>query len=173
MHLLKGPRVNFRRLFSLNACLVSALLLSACGEGDSPRDVNPAAPPAEVVVGPNSFLVFPNPQVQTDGSLQTTDGSYADAYYRAVDPLNERTTLAAWKAKNLFDTGTGTQVNVVFGDTRDLGYGRRMTARQNADGTLAFFVENYLVTAGPEYAYSPLNLNAAIVRDTRWFIGIN
>ena len=121
--------------------MLTALLLSACGEGDNPRDINPAAPPDPVVVGPDSFLIFPNPQQQSDGSLQTTAQSYADAYYRAIDPLNERTTLAAWKAKNLFDTGTGTQVTVVFGDTRDLGYGRRMTARQNADGTLAFFVE--------------------------------
>ncbi len=157
-----------------HACVViAALLLSGCGEGDSPRDINPAAPPDAVVVGPDSFLTFPNPQVQSDGSLQTTAVAYADAYYRAIDPLNERTTLAAWKAKNMFDTGTGTQVTVVFGDTRDLGYGRRMTARQNADGTLAFFVENYLVQVGPDYAYSPLNLQAAVVRDTRWFIGIN
>lgn len=152
---------------------MTALLLSACGGGDNPNDINPAAPPTAAVVGPDSFLIFPNPQVQADGSLQTTAVAYADAYYRAIDPLNERTTLAAWKAKNLFDSGTGTQVQVVFGDTRDLGYGRRMTARRNADGTLAFFVENYLVTAGPEYAYSPLNLQAAVVRDTRWLIGIN
>ncbi len=150
------------------------LLLTACGGGnDSPRDVNPSSPPDAAVVGPDSFLLFPNPQLQADGSVQTTSTSYADAYYRAIDPLSERTTFAAWKAKNLFDTGTGTQVQVVFGDTRDLGYGRRMTARQNADGTLAFFVENYLVQVGPDYAYSPLNLTAAVVRDTRWLIGIN
>jgi mono/diheme cytochrome c family protein len=166
--------VNYCRFLSLGGSLIVTLLLAACGGGgDSPRDINPAAPPEAVVVGPDSFLIFPNPQVQADGSLQTTAVSYADAYYRAVDPLNERTTLAAFKAKNLFDTGTGTQVQVVFGDTRDLGYGRRMTARQNPDGTLAFFVENYLVQVGPDYAYSPLNLNAAVVRDARWFIGVN
>ncbi|MEO8442092.1 MAG: hypothetical protein ABI547_06360 [Betaproteobacteria bacterium] len=150
------------------------LLLAACGGGgDNPRDVNPSAPAQAAVTGPDSFLLFPNPQVQADGSLQTASTTYANAYYAANDPLNERDTFARWKAKNLFDSGTGTQVQVVFGDTRDLGYGRRMTARQNADGTLAFFVENYLVTAGPDYAYSPLNLNAAVVRDTRWLIGIN
>ena len=48
-----------------------------------------------------------------------------------------------------------------------------MYARQNPDGTLAFFVENYLIQAGADYAYSPLNLDAAIVRDTRWLVGIN
>ena len=59
-----------------------------------------------------------------------------------------RTRLTKWKAANGFDTGTGTQVTAVFGDSRDLGFGRRMTARQNPDGTLAFFVENYLVKTG-------------------------
>ncbi len=150
------------------------LLLTACGGGgDSPRDINPSSPPEATVTGPDSFLLFPNPQQQADGSLQTAAPAYATAYYAEIDPLTERDTFTKWKAKNLFDTGTGTQVQVVFGDTRDLGYGRRMTARQNADGTLAFFVENYLVTAGPDYAYSPLNLNAAVVRDTRWLLGIN
>ena len=33
----------------------------------------------------------------------------------------------------------------MFGDRRDLGYGRRMTVRQNVDGTVAAVVENYLV----------------------------
>ena len=62
---------------------------------------------------------------------------------------------------------------MVFGDKRDLGYGRRMTARQNADGTLAFMVENYLVEAGTGYTYSTLNLDAAVTRDTRHLIGVN
>jgi mono/diheme cytochrome c family protein len=73
--------------------------------------------------------------------------------------------LAKWRAANGFDTGTGTQVTAVFGDSRDLGFGRRMTARQNTDGTLAFYVENYLVKTGAAYGFSPINLEAAIVRD--------
>jgi mono/diheme cytochrome c family protein len=149
------------------------LLLTACGGGQNAGDINPASPPEAAVVGPDSFLLFPNPQLQPDGTLQTNTVAYANAYYAAIDPLNERDTLAKWKAKNLFDTGTGTQVQVVFGDARDLGYGRRMTARKNADGTIAFFVENYLVQLGAGYGYSPLNLNAAIARDTRWLVGIN
>jgi mono/diheme cytochrome c family protein len=125
------------------------------------------------VSGPDSFLLFPNPQVQADGTLQTDTLAYADAYYAAIDPGNAKDTLAKWKAANGFDTGTGTQVTVVFGDRRDLGYGRRMTGRQNPDGTIAFVVENYLVRAGAAYAYSPLNLEAAIARDPRSLIGIN
>ena len=50
---------------------------------------------------------------------------------------------------------------------------RRMTVRQNPDGTSAYLVENYLIQAGPAYVYSPLNLEAAIVRDQRWLLGYN
>ena len=96
-----------------------------------------------------------------------------EAYYAAIDPTNAKDTLAKWKAANGFDTGTGTQVTAVFGDSRDLGYGRRMTARQNPDGTLAFFVENYLVRTGAGYDFSPLNLEAAIVRDPKSLLYIN
>src|SRR5688572_18833052 len=156
----------------LPCAAAAALLLSACGGGGgSPADVRPGPqPPAAVVNAPDKFLLFPNPQVQADGSLQTDTPEYAEAYYRAIDPNNERDTLAKWKAVNGFETGTGTEVNVVFGDQRDLGYGRRMYARQNPDGSLAFYVENYLIQAGTDYLYSPLNLDAAVVRDSRWIV---
>ena len=140
-------------------------MLAACGGGGSPGDVHPGTDPAIVQGEPNAFLLFPNPQVQPDGSLQTTSAAYAQAYYAAIDPNNAKDTLAKWKAANGFDTGTGTQVTVVFGDVRDLGFGRRITARQNVDGTLAFYTENYLVKTGGAYAFSPINLEAAIVRD--------
>ncbi len=168
--------MQFRRLFA--CCIVATagvIALSGCGGGGSPGDTRPGpdasapAPPD----GPKAFLLFPNPQQQADGTLQTDTAEYAQAYYRAIDPQNSKDTLAKWKAANGFETGTGSEVNVVFGDQRDLGYGRRMYARSNPDGTYAFYVENYLIEAGGEYAYSPLNLDAAIVRDTRWMVGIN
>jgi hypothetical protein len=141
------------------------LVLAACGGGGSPGDVHPGAETPILPGEPNAFLLFPNPQVQPDGSLQTNTPAYAQAYYAAIDPNNAKDTLAKWKAANGFDTGTGTQVTAVFGDVRDLGFGRRITARQNVDGTLAFFTENYLVKTGGAYAFSPVNLEAAIVRD--------
>jgi mono/diheme cytochrome c family protein len=156
--------------------LVFALVLAGCGGGGggSSADVRPGPqPPAVTSSDPDKFLLFPNPQLQADGSMQTNTQEYAEAYYRAIDPDNERDTIARYKAKNGFETGSGVEVNVVFGDKRDLGYGRRMYARQNADGTLAFYVENYLIQAGAAYEYSPLNLEAAIVRDTKWLVGIN
>lgn len=163
------------RLFA--HCIVAAagaLALSGCGGGGSPGDTRPGADSGPLPPdGPKSFLLFPNPQLQADGSLQTDTAEYAQAYYRAIDPNDERGTLAKYKAKNGFETGTGNEVNVVFGDRRDLGYGRRMYARSSPDGSFAFYVENYLIEAGAGYAYSPLNLDAAIVRDTRWMVGIN
>ena len=51
----------------------AALMLAACGGGGSPGDVHPGTNPAIVPGEPNAFLVFPNPQVQPDGSLQAAN----------------------------------------------------------------------------------------------------
>lgn len=159
---------------TLLSLFIAMGVLSGCGGGGSSSDVVPQTTfPVTPVAGPDAYLTFPNPQVTADGKKQTVEEDYAVAYYAAIDPNNEKDTLEKWKAANKFDSGTGTQVTVVFGDQRDLGYGRRMTARQNADGTLAFVVENYLVRTGADYGYSTLNLDAAIIRDSRHFIGIN
>ena len=160
-------------LARLLALSLAALAAGCGGSGGSPDDTRPGQEIPPVSEGPRSFLLFPNPQKQDNGALQMDSPEYAEAYYRAIDPLNAKDTLAKWKAANGFETGTGTELNVIFGDRRDLGYGRRMYARRNADGTLAFYVENYLIEAGAGYTYSPLNLDAAIVRDHRWIVGIN
>jgi hypothetical protein len=147
------------------------LQLAACGQGNSGDTAAPVS--SGTPTAPNSFLLFPNPQQQPDGTLQIDTVAYAQAYYRAIDPNNDKDTLAKWKAANNFDSGTGTQVNVVFGDVRDLGYGRRMTARQNVDGTIAVVVQNYLVQTGIAYEYSKLNLDAAVLQDPRWHNSTN
>jgi mono/diheme cytochrome c family protein len=157
--------MGFTRTIAWVFAAAAVLVLAACGGGGSPGDVHPGAETPVVAGEPNAFLLFPNPQVQPDGSLQTNTPAYAQAYYAAIDPNNTKDTLAKWKAANGFDTGTGAQVTAVFGDVRDLGFGRRITARQNVDGTLAFLTENYLVKTGAAYAFSPINLEAAIVRD--------
>jgi mono/diheme cytochrome c family protein len=160
----------FTRLPASLAAAAAVVLLASCGGGGSPGDIHPGTDTVLVPGEPNAFLLFPNPQVQPDGSLQTNTPAYAQAYYAAIDPNNTKDTLDKWKAANGFDTATGTQVTAVFGDSRDLGFGRRMTARQNPDGTLAFFVENYLVKTGGAYGFSPINLEAAIVRDAKSLI---
>lgn len=149
--------------------LIAALALGACGGQDNTGDT---PPPGSSSLTGATFLMFPNPQVQADGSLQTNTVAYAQAYYAAIDPTNAKDTLAKWKAANGFDSG-GTQVEVVFGDVRDLGYGRRMTARQNADGTIAAVVENYMVNTVVNYAFTNLNLEAAVQRVPRWLDNVN
>jgi mono/diheme cytochrome c family protein len=164
------------RLHSLGLALAVTGLLTACGGGgggETPADIVPGQKAEPPTTGPNLFLLFPNPQKQADGTLETNTAAYTNAYYEAIDPNSERDTLTKYKQKNGFGSGTGQEITVIFGDQRDLGYGRRMTVRRNPDGTIAFFVENYLIQAGAGYQYSPANLEAAIVRDTKWLVGIN
>ena len=167
--------MNHRTRPSL-AAVVLSLALAACGggRGDAPADVSPNPAPPVVASGSLiDFLLFPNPLKQSDGTAQTNTVAYAESYYAAIDPGNERTTFVDWKNKNGFDGATGRQATAVFGDFRDLGYGRRMTARHNSDGTIAFFVENYLVDTGGGGYGSGLNLDAAIVQDRRWQANVN
>ena len=163
---------------TLSAASIAALaILAGCGGGGgSSTTVTATTQPAIAQTAldkPNIFLLFPNPQLQDDGTEQTDTAQYTDAYYRAVDPNNERTTLAGFQAKNGFGSGTGTEFMLLFGDERDLGYGRRMTVRRNTDGTMAFFVYNFQVTSAAAYGFTTLNLDAAVNNDTRWLLGVN
>ncbi len=155
-----------------------ATVLTGCGGGGagSPAgsDVVPTVnAPVTATAGPDSFLLFPNPIKQSDGSLQVNTLNYAVAYYKAIDPGNERDTLAKFKTRNGFGSAANGAVeeSVIFGDQRDLSYGRKLTGRQNPDGSLAFVVENYLV--GGYGAYSPFNLEAAIKGESKWHLGTN
>jgi mono/diheme cytochrome c family protein len=171
--------MRYGRFARYAGLLAISLSLAACNSGSNTGDVFPGAALAITPTsGPDSFLLFPNPQKQADGTLQTDTAAYATAYYAAIDPNNNEDTLDKWKAANGFgDLTTGTETTVVFGDVRDLGYGRRMTARNITSGpnagTIAVMVENYLVSPGTGYAYSSFNLDAAVVRDPRWHVGTN
>ena len=164
--------MNARRFLRCIAALGSAAALGACQQKNT-ADEAAATSTSGVPAGIERFLLFPNP-VGPSGAFETDSDAYASAYYRAIDPNNDKDTLDKWKTANSFGSGTGTEHLVVFKDEKDLGYGRRMTGRRNADGTIAFFVENYNVTSGSNADYSSsLNVEAAIVRDTRWHVGTN
>lgn len=133
----------------------------------------------------NRFWIFPNPgKDPATGVYTTNDASYAQAYYSAIDPLNERATLNAFKIKNGFETAvTGvSEINVIFRDAKDLGYGRKMTVRFTdpsapgyvaANHTVSAFVENYQVVPFAGADYSSLNLEAAITGNTNYHVGTN
>ena len=170
--------MRYGRLW-LHACWMAlVLLLAACGGGgggtSTSGDIVPSGSrgPSQPT-GLDRFLLFPNPQVRADGVFEVGDASYATAYYEAIDPTNAKDTLAKWKLANNIGVTTGGHVewHITVGDQRDLGYGRRMTAHQNPDGTMAFVVDNYLV--GAYGGYSPLNLEAAINQVSQWHLGTN
>lgn len=106
---------------------------------------------------------------------QTNSEDYARAFYATIDAADARATFEGWKTTNGFDGGF--DVHVIFRDTKDLGYGRDMYARQNVDNcgitSYAFFAQNFQVKTVPGQNYGPLNLDAAIAQDYRYHIGTN
>lgn len=157
----------------ISAAIIS-LLLASCGGGGNTNtgEIYTGTPPAAPgpVDGPDSFLLYPNPQVSPPVDSET----YARAYYAAIDPANTKDTLEKFMSVNGFgNLSTGSEVQAVFGDMRDLGYGRYVTARRNTDGTMVFLTANYLVWSAAGYGYSSMNLDAAVAKDRRWYIGTN
>ncbi len=164
-----------------------ALLLAACGGGQRPTDVVPSTQfpnPPPAVSGPDSFLLWVNPLIAPAPAPPKIDSAeYAQAYYAAIDPGGSRDTLKKWKDKNSFGQAGGIEATAVFGDFRDLGYGRRMSGRCEADqmiatrcakgGRVAFVVENFLVNPSAEGYGASINLDAAIANDRQWIVSIN
>jgi mono/diheme cytochrome c family protein len=166
------------------AVLCVAALVSACGGGGGGSNSTSTVPaatvgstPPPIPPGPNSFLLFPNPQVQADGAVQTDTPEYAQAYYRAIDPNKQRTTLEDFKNVNGFNSGSFKvpPTTVLFDDTRDLGYARKITFWVNSDGTSAVFVTNYLAGGFASYQTGDpqVNLQAGAADDRRWVVETN
>jgi hypothetical protein len=162
----------------IGVCTVAIALplLVACGGKISPADTSSTSPGVStaVVSGPNSFLLFSNPLDNTTLQTPINSQEFADTYYQTIDPNNERDTLEHWKTKNGFgNTATGVEKQAVFGDVRDLGYGRYLTGRWNNDDTWAFLVDNYSVAPTANYAYTNMNVEVAVAKDKQWFGGTN
>jgi hypothetical protein len=109
------------------------------------------------------------PQVKFQGNIVTNPP--AD-YYAQIDPTNQRTTLAAFKARNGFSAtntalpGYEPVVAATYFNRADLELGRRMfCVRKVAGGAVACFVTNYGDPAqpppGPQDAEAP-SLAAAV-----------
>lgn len=118
------------------------------------------------------------------------DGTeFATAYYAAIDPIDARATAQQYIAMHGLDTP---DVQVIFRDSKDLGYGRDMYMRVYRNDTppdpgpvpgppcgpagavtVAFFVRNFSVKIVEGFAYGPVNLEAAIAEDLQHHIGTN
>ena len=95
------------------------------------------------------------------GFLDTpaNDELAAQAYYRAIDPAGEKTTLAAWQAATGLDAAQ--DARAVYFNAGDLRFGRRMTMRRTATG-IAYAVQNYGTV---EDAVDDVNLIATVAME--------
>lgn len=125
---------------------------------------------------------YGNPLIDLAAS-KISSVAYANAYYAAVDPNNERTTLHDFLQKNCFIAGStdcvgetvGVQNHVVFRDSKDLGYGRNMHSRSNTNGNIIFYVDNYVIRLDPGSSsnYGPVNVEAAVRENQDFHVGTN
>ncbi|NOX43228.1 MAG: tandem-95 repeat protein [Gammaproteobacteria bacterium] len=105
----------------------------------------------------NRFLAFLN---QTSPLFQENADS-ATAYYRAVDPVGQRTSLEAWRNLNGFDIGA--DAFTVYINNNDLGFSRRMFVRTDpTTGIVSAYVENY---ANLQDALSETNVIATVAME--------
>ncbi|MCF6252838.1 MAG: hypothetical protein L3J75_16450, partial [Methylococcaceae bacterium] len=105
-------------------------------------------PPANVGSVPfdhDKFLQFPE-------SNRADTIASAEAYYQTVDPNNQRTTLAEWKALNGFveplpNTTAGLAAmgisHALYRNATDLGFVRNVYMRVKANGDVVALLENY------------------------------
>jgi hypothetical protein len=104
----------------------------------------------------NRFLTFLNKDSPKYVETQETGA----AYYEAIDPDDQKTTLADWKAANGFNDGF--DARAVYRNAADLGFGRGMFMRTNANGNVAAYVENYPTLADAVAAVKAGNNNKVI-----------
>jgi len=105
----------------------------------------------------NRFLSFLNQSAE----LFNESTSTATAYYRAVDPLDQRTTLDAWRVLNGFNIGA--DAFAVYINNNDLDFARRMFVRTDpVTGVVSSYVENY---ATLQDAQSETNLIATVAME--------
>lgn len=86
------------------------------------------------------FLNFGGPD-----NIGTNNVNTANAYYKAIDPKNQKTTLGKWKTINGFNSGD--DAKTFYFNANDLGFGRSMHMKKGkCDSTgcdIAYYVSNY------------------------------
>jgi mono/diheme cytochrome c family protein len=138
-----------------------------------------------------------------DGAIDNFN-DFPTAYYNTIDPNATRATFDDWKVENGFLQRSGetlvepacdavenccvpqmpvtaqckvVSTQVMFRDTKDLGYGRDMHMRHTRlgdnSGQVAIFVRNFKVDSIEGLPYGPLNLEALVEGDNHWQFGVN
>ncbi|MEE9344457.1 MAG: hypothetical protein V3U88_02500 [Methylococcales bacterium] len=91
---------------------------------------------ADIPLDPDHFLRLFKDVSPDHRESETT----AQAYYRAIDPNDKKSTLNDFKVENNFD-GASTE-NAIYLNAADLGFGRDMYVWEN-NGSVVSFVQNY------------------------------
>lgn len=92
----------------------------------------------------NKFLGFLNqtsPLFLEDFKNTDLTKNTAQQYLNAIDPDSTHRTLAAFRT--VTGLAAGVDADAAYINNADLGFGRRITTRVNADGSVASCVENY------------------------------
>jgi len=85
---------------------------------------------------PDRFLTFLN----SVSPEHREDATTAAAYYEAIDPLGQRTTLSDWLTLNGFDSGADAEA--IYVNDVDLGFGRHMFVK-TVGARVASYVKNH------------------------------
>jgi len=105
------------------------------------NEITTVAPPQDSF----GFLAFLNKSAPRFQETAET----AQAYYDAIDPNKQKTTVDAWKLANGFGGGGSQDIPAVYLNDADLGFARRMYVNQEVSGSqpgifnVASYVENY------------------------------
>jgi hypothetical protein len=119
----------------------------------------------------NKFLTFP---IHSSDKVFRGSESNASAYYKVIDPLDRKTTLADWKTRNSFDgsADANADAHTVYLNAADLNFGRSMFVKKSVN-RVASFVQNYptledaiagtslIATVAMEYGY-PVDKNSGL-----------
>lgn len=88
----------------------------------------------------------------------------ADRYYKQIDPLDKRTTLAGFRARNNFASG---EVVAAYANSADLGFGREMhCVRHSVSGLAGFDVACYVTNYGNQDTDDLDDFNQALAAKT-------
>ena len=140
------------------------------GGGETPADILPGQKAEPPTTGPNLVSVS-NPQNRRT-ALETNTAAYTNAYYEAIGRTTSAIRRPSTNRRTALQRHGTKEITVIFGDQRDQATAGACGA-QNPDGTIAFFVENYLIQVARAINILFYQPEAAIVRDTKWLVGIN